>query len=64
MISDRVAITPDARAQYPAPFYDPFVTVQLFPLRAQPPMRGLERLYPNRVKIALAETMARGKIDS
>jgi hypothetical protein len=26
-------------------------------------MRGLELLYPNRVKIALAETMSRGEID-
>jgi probable F420-dependent oxidoreductase len=27
MISDHVAITPDVAAQYPAPFYDPFVTL-------------------------------------
>ena len=27
MVSDHVAITPDVHAQYPAPFYDPFVTL-------------------------------------
>jgi probable F420-dependent oxidoreductase len=27
MISDHVAITPDVRARYPAPFYDPFTTL-------------------------------------
>src|SRR5258706_7089635 len=27
MISDHVAITPDVQARYPAPFYDPFVTL-------------------------------------
>jgi len=27
MISDHVAITPDVQAQYPAPFYDPFITL-------------------------------------
>jgi probable F420-dependent oxidoreductase len=27
MISDHVAVTPDVAAQYPAPFYDPFVTL-------------------------------------
>ncbi len=27
MISDHVAITPDVAAQYPAPFYDPFLTL-------------------------------------
>jgi len=27
MISDHVAITPDVQSQYPAPFYDPFVTL-------------------------------------
>src|SRR5262245_47682836 len=27
MISDHIAITPDVRARYPAPFYDPFVTL-------------------------------------
>jgi probable F420-dependent oxidoreductase len=27
MISDHVAITPDVQAQYPAPFYDPFVSL-------------------------------------
>ena len=27
MISDHVAITPDVAARYPAPFYDPFVTL-------------------------------------
>ncbi len=27
MISDHVAITPDVQAQYPAPFYDPFVAL-------------------------------------
>ena len=27
MVSDHVAITPDVQAQYPAPFYDPFVTL-------------------------------------
>lgn len=25
MISDRVAITPDVAARYPAPLYDPFM---------------------------------------
>src|SRR6266571_5978025 len=27
MISDHVAITPDVQALYPAPFYDPFITL-------------------------------------
>src|SRR5207302_1936826 len=27
MISDHVAVTPDVAAQYPAPFYDPFITL-------------------------------------
>src|SRR5262245_36806311 len=27
MISDHIAITPDIAPQYPAPFYDPFVTL-------------------------------------
>jgi probable F420-dependent oxidoreductase len=27
MVSDHVAITPDVEAEYPAPFYDPFVTL-------------------------------------
>jgi alkanesulfonate monooxygenase SsuD/methylene tetrahydromethanopterin reductase-like flavin-dependent oxidoreductase (luciferase family) len=27
MVSDHVAITPDVQAEYPAPFYDPFVTL-------------------------------------
>ena len=27
MISDHVAVTPDVEAQYPAPFYDPFMTL-------------------------------------
>src|SRR5262249_20044613 len=27
MISDHIAITPDITPQYPAPFYDPFVTL-------------------------------------
>ena len=27
MISDHVTITPDVQAQYPAPFYDPFITL-------------------------------------
>ena len=27
MVSDHVAITPDVQALYPAPFYDPFVTL-------------------------------------
>jgi probable F420-dependent oxidoreductase len=27
MVSDHVAITPDVQARYPAPFYDPFVTL-------------------------------------
>ena len=27
MISDHVAMTPDVVARYPAPFYDPFVTL-------------------------------------
>src|SRR5258706_11888603 len=27
MISDHVALTPDVVARYPAPFYDPFVTL-------------------------------------
>lgn len=27
MISDHVAVTPDVQAQYPAPFYDPFITL-------------------------------------
>lgn len=27
MISDHVAITPDVAEQYPAPFYDPFITL-------------------------------------
>lgn len=27
MISDHVVITPDVQAQYPAPFYDPFITL-------------------------------------
>jgi len=27
MVSDHVAVTPDVQAEYPAPFYDPFVTL-------------------------------------
>jgi len=27
MISDHVANTPDVQTQYPAPFYDPFITL-------------------------------------
>src|SRR5690349_23759786 len=27
MISDHVAVTPDVAARYPAPFYDPFITL-------------------------------------
>ena len=27
MISDHVAITPDVHSRYPAPFYDPFITL-------------------------------------
>jgi probable F420-dependent oxidoreductase len=27
MISDHVAVTPDVQSQYPAPFYDPFITL-------------------------------------
>ena len=35
MISDHVAITPDVAAPYPAPFYDPFVTLSWLAARTE-----------------------------
>src|SRR5437773_11060240 len=35
MISDHVAITPDVQTQYPAPFYDPFMTLAWLAAKTQ-----------------------------